>query len=405
MIGLRLVSLVGLFLMVALAWLMSSHRRRVPWRLVASGILLQVTLAILVLKTHPGRVTFDKIGEVFSALLSFSNRGAEFVFPGFPDSHFAFRVLPTIIFVSTLMSVLYYVGIMQWIVRGFAWIMRRTLKTSGAETLSASANIFMGQTEAPLLIKPFVAKMTRSELNAVMVGGFATIAGGVMAAYHSMGIDIGHLVTASVISAPAGLVIAKLLVPETEVSATAGDTEIEIQQPAHNVLEAAAIGAADGVRLAINVAAMLIAFTALVYLLNALVGLVGAQFGWKWSIEGALGYAFAPLALAMGVDPSECLVAGELLGIRMVLNEFVAYQRMSEYLAVQGTPPISERTEMILTYALCGFCNFTSIGIQIAGIGGLAPERQSELAELGLRAMIGGMLACCMTACIAGVIG
>lgn len=401
----RLGSFSGLFCMLVLAWLMSSHKRLVPWRIVVAGTAMQFGLALFILRTKPGDVIFQSIGRFFDSILSFSDRGAEFVFPGFPDSHFAFRVLPTIVFVSSLMSVLYYLGIMQWLVRGFAWLMQRTLRTSGAETLSASANVFMGQTEAPLLVRPFIAGMTQSELNAVMVGGFATIAGGVMAAYRKMGIDIGHLVTASVISAPASLVIAKLMLPETERPATRGDVDIMVPQQARNLLEAATIGATEGVKLAINVAAMLMAFTALIYLLNALIAQCGSWWGMQWSLESALAYCFAPLAWVMGIEGKDCMKAGELLGIKMVLNEFVAYERLG-HLTTAGTGTgLSDRSVVILTYALCGFSNFASIGIQIGGLGAMAPQRQGDLAELGFRAMLGGTLACCMTACVVGVIG
>lgn len=400
----RLISFCGLFVMLFLAWLMSSHKRRIPWRVVIGGTLLQFALALLVLKTAGGRRLFNAIGDMFTALLGFTTQGSQLVFPDSPVGHFAFRVLPTIIFVSCLMSVLYHIGVMQWVVKSFAWLMQRTLGTSGAETLSASANIFMGQTEAPLLVRPFLPGMTQSELNAVMVGGFATIAGGVMAIYISFGMNAGHLVTASVISAPAALVIAKLMLPETEQPATADAAHVVVPQPAVNVFEAATIGAMDGVKLAINVAAMLIAFTALVALFNAVLGFIGARFGMTWSLEAAFGLAFAPMAWLMGIDAAECRTAGELLGIKMVLNEFLAYRELGTMLKTANGPALSPRTVTILTYALCGFSNFASIGIQIGGMGSMAPERRSDLARLGLRAMLGGTLACNMTACVAGVI-
>ena len=399
----RCISLFGYLVILVLAWSMSSHRRRVPWRIVIGGTLLQFTLAFLVLKTELGRQLFQAIGAGFTAVLGYTTEGARIVFPDAPVGHFAFRVLPTIIFVSCLMSVLYHLGVMQWIVQGFAWLMQRTLGTSGAETLSCSANIFMGQTEAPLLVRPFLATMTLSELNAVMVGGFATIAGGVMAVYISFGVDAGHLVTASVISAPAALLIAKLMLPETESPQTRGDGPIEIPREAGNIFEAATIGASEGVKLAINVAAMLIAFTALVALLNGLLGLMGSQFGQQWTIQAAFSYLFAPMAWLMGIASADCLKAGEFLGIKMALNEFVAYQDLGHLLKTNPAA-LAPRTVTILTYALCGFSNFTSIGIQIGGLGSMSPERRGDLARLGLRAMLGGTLACNLTACVAGAI-
>ena len=399
----RCISLFGYIVILGLAWVMSSHRNRVPWRIVIGGTLLQFSLAFLVLKTEPGRQLFSAIGDGFTAVLGYTTEGARIVFPDAPAGHFAFRVLPTIIFVSCLMSVLYHLGVMQWIVQGFAWLMQRTLGTSGAETLSCSANIFMGQTEAPLLVRPFLPTMTLSELNAVMVGGFATIAGGVMAVYISFGVDAGHLVTASVISAPAALLIAKLMLPETELPKTRGDGPIEIPREAGNIFEAATIGASEGVKLAINVAAMLIAFTALVALLNGLLGLLGSQFGQQWTIQASFSYLFAPMAWLMGIAPVDCLKAGEFLGIKMALNEFIAYQDLG-HLIKTDPAALAPRTVTILTYALCGFSNFTSIGIQIGGLGSMSPERRGDLARLGLRAMIGGTLACNLTACVAGAI-
>lgn len=318
-------------------------------------------------------------------------------------SSFAFGVLPTIIFFSALMSMLYYLGVMQKVVAFFAWIMRKTLGTSGAETLSAAANVFVGQTEAPLVIRPYVSKMTQSELMAVMVGGFATIAGGVLAAYVSFGIDAGHLVTASVISAPAALLIAKVMQPETEHSLTMGEVELNVEEKAANLIEAAASGATAGMKLAINVAAMLIAFLAIIAMFNAVVGWTGAWFGFdaadRWTLEKGLGWLFWPLAWLMGIPAVDCSKAGELLGTKMVANEFVAYLQLG-----QLQEGLSPRSVTILTYALCGFANFGSIGIQLGGIGGVAPDRRGDLAKLGLRAMFGGTLAAFMTACIAGIL-
>ena len=403
----RYISAFGLFVMIGLAWLMSAHRRRVNWQLVAMGLLLQFGFAWLTLKTEPGRLTFDALGELFSKVLDFVDAGASFVFgKEFRNYYFAFRVLPTIIFFSSLMSVLYHLGVMQRIVKLMSWVMQRTMRTSGAESLSAAANIFVGQTEAPLVIRPYVARMTNSELMAIMVGGFATIAGGVMAAYVGMGIDAGHLMTASIISAPAGLLIAKVLQPEVDQPDTLGQVDAELPQTNSNVIEAAAEGASEGLKLALNVAAMLIAFLGLIALLDWCLASIGRfYFAQTWSLSSLLGTLFSPLAWLMGVPRQDCMAVGELLGIRMVANEFIAYEKLAEW---TKHPPASgeltERSRVLLTYALCGVANFGSIGIQIGGIGALAPERRSDLARLGLRAMLGGTLACLMTACVAGVL-
>jgi CNT family concentrative nucleoside transporter len=270
--------------------------------------------------------------------------------------------------------------------------------------LAATANVFVGHTEAPLVVRPYLARMTTSELNAMMVGGFSTISGGLLAAYVEMGINAGHLVTASVISAPAGLLIAKILQPEVDTPETLGSVKVAVERKGTNIIEAAALGASEGLKLALNVGAMLLAFLALIAMADALLGWVGAWFGMNWSLALALGYAFAPIAWVMGIPTEDCLHAGELLGLKMVANEFIAYERLGTWLEADSEVQISERTQYILTYALSGFSNFGAIGIQIAGIGGLAPERSSDLARLGLRAMLGGALACCMTACVAGVL-
>lgn len=418
----RIISACGLFVMIGLAWLMSSHKKRVNPRIVIGGLLLQFLFALLILKTPYGRQVFDLLGTFFQSVIDFVDAGSAFLFDVFPRGaeeaaemppkyilwrSFAFGILPTIIFFSSLMSILYHIGVMQLIVKSFAWLMRKTLGTSGAETLSAAANIFVGQTEAPLVIKPYVNDMTLSELNVVMVGGFATIAGGVLAAFAGIGIDPGHLMTASVISAPAALLIAKILQPETEVSKTAGDAMVDAKTGCVNVIEAAAEGASSGLMLALNVGAMLIAFVALVAMGNAGVNLIGqkiAEWGGpaaaaNWNLEMIFGYAFAPFAWLMGIQHDECLAAGELLGKKMVVNEFLAYIDLAGM-----KDQFSERTFTIMTYALCGFANFSSIGIQLGGIGGIAPERRPDLARLGFRAMLGGTLAAFMTACIAGVL-
>ncbi len=417
----RGISLLGLLVMALLAWAMSSHKTKVSPRIVVGGFFLQFLFAFLILKTAPGEYVFRVIGDFFTGILQFVDKGSAFLFDifprageeeGFPAKYalwrsFAFGILPTIIFFSALMSVMYHLGVMQAIVKALAWLMRKTLGTSGAETLSAAANIFVGQTEAPLVIRPYVGQMTLSELNVVMVGGFATIAGGVLAAYVGMGVDAGHLITASVISAPAALMIAKIMQPETEESKTAGKVEFEANTNSVNVLEAAAEGTSAGLMLALNVGAMLIVFVAFVAMGNAFVGFIGSQVAsWfnypaaaGWSLEMLFGHVFAPFAWLMGIPGSECLKAGEVLGTKMVVNEFLAYIQLGGL-----KEELSPRTYMIMTYALCGFANFSSIGIQLGGIGGIAPERRSDLARLGFRAMLGGTLAAFMTACVAGVL-
>jgi CNT family concentrative nucleoside transporter len=430
---LNFISLLGIFVMVGLAWLMSSHRRRVDWRLVVIGLLLQFVLAAVLFQSqrwtltgrYPNGVLFAGVETFFDSINEYVRAGVTFVFSanGIPEGNptdpmtlartFAFGVLPTVIFFAALMSVLYHLGVMQYLIRGMAWVMQKTLRTSGAESLAAAANVLVGHTEAPLVVKPFVAGMTRSELNALMVGGFSTISGSLMAVFVMQGISAGHLLTASIISAPAALVIAKILQPEVDTPGELIHARAAEEKIASNVIEAAAIGASDGMKLAINIAAMLIAFLALIALINSLLFGVGELFerlinltrgdqpiDIEWSLNGLFAAIFYPLAWIMGIESGDCGVAGKLLGTKMVVNEFVAYLDLG---AVLQEGSISHRTEIILTYALCGFSNFGAIGIQIGGIGPLAPERRSDLAQLGLRAMFGGMLACCMTACMAGL--
>jgi len=420
----RVISCVGLAAMIGIAWLMSSHKRRVNWRLVAAGVLLQLVFAGVIISTSVGHLVSDGVTLVFAELEEYVEAGSSFMFGvhGRPNDEpmppantlirtFAFGVLPTIVFFSALMSVLYYFGVMQFIVTVLAKVMQRLLGVSGAESLSAAANIFVGHTEAPLVIKPYLQAMTRSELNAVMVGGFATISGGLLAAYASMGIDAGDLLTASFISAPAALIIAKVMQPELDTPETMGEVKVEISYRGVNAIEAAAIGATDGMKLALNVAAMLIAFLALIAMADAMIGAIGMLFQQVdsdgeplWSLSGALGYLFAPIAWLLGIPAQDCLHAGQLLGLKTVANEFVAFETMGTWLSGDSDVSLTPRTQRIMTYALSGFSNFGAIGIQIGGIGGLAPERRADLARLGLRAMIGGALACFMTACIAGML-
>ncbi len=418
----RLISLVGLFSMVGIAWLFSKRRDRVPWRVIGWGIGLQLSFGVLVMKTDVGIWLFSLLNDVVIAMLGFTARGTEFVFGDFASEKFtiAINVLPTIIFFSSLMAILYYLGIMQRVVGVFAWLMRRTMGTTGPETLSAAANSFVGQTEAPLMIAPFIRTMTNSELMAVMTAGFATVAGGVLAAYVGLLKDVfpdiaGHLIAASMMSAPAALVIAKVMWPETEESAAAEEAvALDMETPDVNVIDAAARGAYEGMKLALNVGAMLLAFIALIALANALLGLPFELYNSWMGLEGVaavtpltmqqiLGWIFSPLAFLIGVPVAECAAVGTLLGEKLILTEFIAYLHLYESLA-EGVAHLSPRTVVIVSYALCGFANFGSIGIQLGGIGAIAPERRHDLARVGLRAMFGGMLASLMTAAVAGML-
>ena len=436
MLVLILRGLLGVTVMIGIAVLFSENRRAINWRLVAAGIGLQLVFALLVLKTGPGYALFRFLGDVFEALLGFTYEGSAFIFGdalGRPGDErgviFAFQVLPTIIFFASLMGVLYFLGLVQPVVRGLGWVMQKTLRISGAESLAASANVFIGQTEAPLAVRPYIQSMTRSELMTLMTGGMATIAGGVLAAYiaflggdspETRSLFAAHLLSASVMSAPAAIVMAKILVPETETPVTRGSVELDEETAqGDNVIEAAAEGASQGLSLALNVGAMLLAFIALIAVINALLGLIGAptvggvtlydlntlveqasggQFE-KLSLQSIFGFLFAPLAWAMGVEASDILAFGTLLGEKVAVNEFIAYTSLRELQDV-----MSERSVIIGTYALCGFANFSSIAIQIGGVGGLAPERRGEIAGLGLRAVLGGALASWTTASIAGVL-
>jgi CNT family concentrative nucleoside transporter len=423
----RAISLSGVFVMVAIAWILSTNRGAIRWRPVAWGVALQFIFGVIVLSPEMQGVFFSVVDTGVRKLLSFSEAGADFVFQSVephqvvdasgehvtfvgrispPMKTFAFWILPTIVFFSSLMAILYHLGIMQRIIHVIARLMQITMGTSGAESLSAAGNIFVGQTEAPLLVAPFIDKMTRSELHAVMCAGFATVAGGVMAAYVGFLRDIpgiaGHLVTASIMSAPAALAVAKVLVPEDGTPVTSGSTPIVVDRPDRNVLEAAARGASEGARLAINVAAMLIAFVGLIAACDWVLSFV-ALSGEPLSLSRILGWLFSPIAFAMGVPWSEATVVGGLLGEKIVLTEFIAYIHLGELVAAQPAV-LSERSAIIASYGLCGFANFASIGIQLGGIGGIAPNRMGDLAELSIRAMIGGSLAAFMTGTVAGVL-
>ncbi len=419
MLGTIAFGIFGLAVLVSIAFLFSKNRKAVNLRLILSGIALQLLFAIIVILVPGGREFFEGLSRIFVTVIGFSMDGAAFIFGSLADFEtlgfiFAFQVLPTIIFFAALMGVLYHLGVMQKIVQGMAWVMFKALRISGAESLSVAANVFVGQTEAPLVVRPYINRMTESELFTMMVGGMATIAGGVLAAYITMlgGADEAmrifyakHLLSASIMAAPATIVIAKILKPETETSLTAGSVALKVEKTATNVIEAAANGAADGWRLALNVGAMLLAFIALIamidYPLNWIGGLLGFEemTGRTLSLSTILGYILSPMAWVIGVPWQDAVTVGGLIGEKIVTNEFVAYAHLNE---IQGQ--LTPKALLVATYALCGFANFSSIAIQIGGIGGLAPERKSDLARLGLLAVLGGTLATMMTATIAGVL-
>ncbi len=402
-----MIGLLGIITLLGIAVAMSNNRKQINFRIVGWGLGLQLIFALFILKTPMGKPVFGFLDKVVSKLISFSDAGSDFLFTSFvPDVgfhpsliNFAFRALPTIIFFSSLMAVLYHLGIIQFVVKWIARAMQKTMGTSGSETLSVSANIFVGQTEAPLMIRPFIGKMTQSELMAVMVGGFATVAGGVLAIYVKWLTDIpgiaGHLLAASVMSAPAALVIAKIIYPETESSETMGDLKIHVEQNSSNAMEALGNGATDGLKLAANVGAMLVAFISIVALVNYLLSFAGT------SMDAILAIVFKPLAWTMGVPWEEAGQMGMLMGKKIVFTELIAYGDLKDIIA-EGQ--ISERTAIIASYALCGFANFGSIGIQLGGIGGMAPGRKKDLAKLVTKAMVGGALASWLTATVAGIL-
>jgi len=402
----RLIGIAGILVLLGIALAMSNNRKAISWQLVTWGLGIQILFAIIILKTPVGAPFFGAIDIGIKNLLSFSDAGSDFLFKSFrhgvvedPLMNFAFRILPTLIFFSSLIAVLYHLGIMQFIVKWIARVMQKSMGTSGSETLCVSGNIFVGQTEAPLLVRPFILKMTKSELMAVMVSGFATVAGGVMAMYVSILGDIpgiaGHLLAASIMSAPAALVIAKIIYPETETSDTFGDLKIALDKKDDNIMEALSRGATNGMKLAANVAAMLVAFVAIIAMVNAILGLIDL------SLQQILGWIFSPLAWVMGVPWNEAGIIGSLMGEKLVLTELIAFGDLSKLMT---TNSISDRSAIIASYALCGFANFASVGIQLGGIGGIAPERRKDLAKLGLKAMFGGALASWLTATIAGML-
>ncbi len=417
--------LFGLAVLIGITWLFSNNKKAVDWKLVATGISLQIAFAALVLLVPGGRDVFDWLGQGFVKILSFVNEGSGFIFGSLMDVSkygfiFAFQVLPTIIFFSALMGVLYHVGVMQAVVKVMAWAITKVMRVSGAETTSVCASVFIGQTEAPLTVRPYIPRMTESELITMMIGGMAHIAGGVLAAYVGMlgGADPAqqafyakHLLAASIMAAPATLVVAKILIPETGTPLTRGTVKMEVEKTTSNVIDAAAAGAGDGLRLALNIGAMLLAFIALIALVNAPLTWLGdvtgiAQaIGKPTNLSTILGYLLAPIAWVIGTPWGDATTVGSLIGQKVVINEFVAYTELSQI--VNGQVPgamLSKEGALIATYALCGFANFSSIAIQIGGIGGLAPERRHDLARFGLRAVLGGSIATFMTATIAGVL-
>ncbi|MGB7748447.1 MAG: nucleoside transporter C-terminal domain-containing protein [Verrucomicrobiia bacterium] len=419
---LRFISLLGWITMIAVAWAISYNRKLFPWRTVVWGVGLQFILALLILKTPWGGALFDFAGKVIQKLIQFSNEGCKFVFGPLADEQlltekfgagnsviFAILVTGTIIIVACISSLLYHWGILQRVVRAIAWVMRKAMRTSGSETLSACANIFMGQTEAPLMIRPYVPRLTRSELMTIMVCGMAHIAGGVAAVYADMGRragypnTAGHLLTASVLNCPAALMMAKILLPETEKSETAASAPATVPRTTTNSIDAICRGASDGFFLSMNVIAMLIGFIAMIALANYVVTWPQAHLGVSHpaTLQTIFGWINAPFAWLMGVPAQDCFNVGQILGERVVLNEFVGFLDLTANAKQLALDP---RSFTIATYALCGFANFASIAIQVGGIGSLAPERRGEMAKIGFRAMCGGLLAAYMTACLAGIL-
>jgi concentrative nucleoside transporter, CNT family len=433
----RARGIIGLIIILLIAWLLSTNKKAISWRLVIYGLILQILLAVIVLKTNVGRLLFDGANNVIVKILGFSNQGARFVFGNLVDlnvpvgipkgsapvhmaelaldktfantgAFFAFSVLPTIIFFSALTAILYYFGILQFIIRGIARAMQFTLKTSGTESFSAAANIFVGQTEAPLLVKPFLKDMTKSEIMAIMTGGFATVSGGVLAAFVGMLVgnfpDIaGHLLAASVMSAPASLILAKMMWPETETSKTLTDKKIKVEISDTNVFDAASRGTYDGLFLCLNVGAMLIAFVAIISFVNWMLGGLGLLVGIdSLTLDKIFAFIFSPFAFLLGVPWEDAPVIGSLLGVKTAVNEFVAYLQLTEYL--QNNIIKHSKSVIIATYALCGFANFASIGVQIGGLSALAPSRRHDFAAIGFKAMIAGILACLQTAAVAGIL-
>lgn len=397
----RFISFVGLFVMLFLAWLLSNNKRSIDFRVIVGGLFLQSFLAFFILKTNIGQSFFSYLTKAISALVATSDIGSRFVFgESFEDHPIAFKVLPTIIFVSSLSSILFYLGVIQKIVAGLSWVMKKIMNISGSESLVTAANVFLGQTEAPLFIRPYLKTMTSSEVMTMMTGGMATVAGGVLAVYIGLGIPAGHVIAASVLSAPAAVFISKIIYPEVEESVTKGAIKTSFEVKDVNLFEAACSGASSGVQLAINVAAMLITFIALIALINNLLSFFDPYLGFSLTLQGIFGFVFRPIAFMMGVSWQDSALVGGLLGEKMVLNEFVAYTHLLDYMK---SGVLAQRSIVISTYALCGFANFSSIAIQIGGIGALEPSRKSDFALLGFKALLGATLTGFTTACVAGM--
>ena len=403
----QFTGVIGVIVLLGIAYLLSNDRKMIDTNIIIWGLGLQISFAFIILKTPLGEYIFTYLNNIIVKLISFADAGSDFLFTSFiPEVgyhvaliNFAFRALPVIIFFSSLIAVTYYFGIIQFIIKKIAFIMEKTMKTSGAETLSVSANIFVGQTEAPILIRPFISSMTKSELMAIMVGGFATVAGSVMALYVSWLTNVpniaGHLLAASVMSAPAALMIAKVIYPETERPKTVNSDNIDLKSKDTNAMDAIGRGATDGMKLAANVAAMLIAFISIVAMINFILGYANT------SLQEILGMIFKPIAWSMGVPWEEANIVGTLMGEKIVLTELIAFGDLTNYIK---NDLLSERSAIIASYALCGFANVGSIGIQLGGIGAMAPERRGDLSNLVFKAMIGGALASWLTASIAGIL-
>jgi|TARA_B110000967_G_scaffold206073_1_gene251937 CNT family concentrative nucleoside transporter len=404
----RYTGIIGILTILGLAFILSNNRKKINSKIIIWGLGLQFFFAVLILKVPFIKNQFSNIDYLFNRLISFSDSGSDFLFKsfvpgiGYHDAmvNFAFRALPVIIFFSSLTSIFYHLGITQFVVKAIANLMEKTMKTSGTETLSVSANIFLGQTEAPILIRPFIGTMTNSELTAVMTGGFATAAGSVLALYviwlDSIPGIAGHLLAASIMSAPASLVVAKIIYPETEISSKKSFIKVHISEKDENIMDALARGASDGLKLAANVGAMLIAFVSIITMVNYIF-----SFFFSYTLQELIGLVLKPLAWTMGVPWSEAKIVGILMGEKIVLTELIAYSNLSEIIKKEF---ISERTSIIASYALCGFANFSSIGIQLGGIGAMAPKRKKDLSKIAFKAMIGGALASWLTATIAGIL-
>ncbi|MFY1027033.1 NupC/NupG family nucleoside CNT transporter [Actinobacillus seminis] len=402
-----LISLIGIIALLAIAVLLSNNRKAINFRTVGGALLIQIAIGALILYVPTGRLILQNVADSISKVIAYGNKGISFLFGGLADPSklgfvFAIKVLPIIVFFSALISLLYYIGVMQWVIKIIGGALQKMLGTSKAESMSAAANIFVGQTEAPLIVKPYISRMTESELFAVMCGGLASIAGSVLAGYVGIGIPLTYLIAASFMAAPAGLLFAKILVPQTEKFDDSLE-RVEIEKPA-NILDAAAAGASSGMMLALNVGAMLIAFVALIALINGILSGIGDWFNVSdLSLGVIFGWIFKPLAWVIGVPWDEAEIAGRMIGTKLAINEFVGYLEFAPYLSADAAVQLTDKTKAIITFALCGFANFSSIAILIGGLGGMAPNRRGDIARLGIKAVIAGSLANLMSATIAGL--